>query len=83
MSTALTGFRARLDTFVRSSPFNTAITALILVNAAILGLETYDLPDPVMDMLNIADQLIIYVFAVELLLKLYAWRGSFFRTGWN
>ena len=83
MSTALTGFRARLDTFVRSSPFNTAITALILVNAAILGLETYDLPDPFMDLLNIADQLIIYVFAVELLLKLYAWRGSFFRTGWN
>ncbi len=83
MSDTRTGFRGRLDALVESAPFRHFITGLILLNAVILGLETYPLPEPVLGVLMIADTIIVYLFAVEILLKLYAWRGKFFRSGWN
>lgn len=83
MSDNRTGLRGRLDTLVESAPFRHVITGLILLNAVILGLETYPLPAPFMGALMIADTIIVYLFAIEILLKLYAWRGKFFRSGWN
>ncbi|MFN3834305.1 MAG: ion transporter [Glycocaulis sp.] len=83
MSGTKTGLRARLDALVESAPFRNFVTGLILVNAVILGLETYPLPEPVLGTLMIADKVIVYLFAIEILLKLYAWRGKFFRSGWN
>ncbi len=77
------GLSGRLDAFVSSAAFRHAITALILINALILGAETYPLPAPVAAALQIADQAIIAVFVVEILLKLVAWRLAFFRSGWN
>ncbi|MGY6531726.1 ion transporter [Glycocaulis sp.] len=83
MSDTRTGLRGRLDALVESAPFRHFITGLILLNAVILGLETYPLPAPFMGALMIADTIIVYLFAIEILLKLYAWRGKFFRSGWN
>ena len=77
------GLSARLDAFVSSAAFRNVITALILINALILGAETYPLPAPVNAALQIADQAITAVFVVEILLKLVAWRLAFFRSGWN
>ncbi len=73
----------RLDRFVASAGFRNTITALILINAAILGLLTYDLPAGVVSALDWADRAIIAVFVVEIALKLIVQRQKFFRSGWN
>jgi len=75
--------QGRLARFVASDAFRTTITTLILINAAILGLTTYDLPDTVRTWLIYADMAIIGVFVVEIILKLIVQRGRFFKSGWN
>ncbi|WP_429911495.1 ion transporter [Glycocaulis sp.] len=83
MSGEKAGLRSRLEVFVESALFRNAITALILLNAVLLGLETYALPADVAGAFLIADQIIVYTFAAEILLKLFVFRLSFFRSGWN
>src|SRR5699024_9378321 len=61
--------------------FNNTLLAVILVNAAILGAATYQ--NDALPYLIIAERIIVAIFVVEMLLKLYAWRWSFFRGGWN
>ncbi|AZU04611.1 ion transport protein [Glycocaulis alkaliphilus] len=77
------GLQSRLESFVESALFRNGITALILVNAVLLGLETYALPPDVAGAFLIADKVIVYIFAAEILLKLFVYRVSFFRSGWN
>ncbi|XBQ16300.1 MAG: ion transporter [Oceanicaulis sp.] len=72
-----------LARFVGSAGFRNFITTLILINAAILGLSTYDFPPLVLDVLHYADMAIIAVFVVEIVLKLIVQRFSFFKSGWN
>ncbi|WP_439634245.1 ion transporter [Glycocaulis sp.] len=83
MSGEKAGLRSRLEVFVESALFRNGITALILVNAVLLGLETYALPPDVAGAFLIADKVIVYIFAAEILLKLFVYRVSFFRSGWN
>ncbi|MBK5911286.1 ion transporter [Rhodothalassium salexigens] len=60
------------------------ITGLILINAIVLGLETWDramaVAGPAMMAVN---RLILAVFVVEIAAKIYARRHDFFRNGWN
>ena len=77
------GLSGRLRSVVESARFRHAITALILINAVILGIETYALPETALRWLRIADTIIVGLFVAELVLKLAAWRLSFFRSGWN
>ncbi len=76
--------RDKVEQFVESSIFVKAITALILVNAVTLGLET---DKTVMasygPLLKLLDQIILVAFTVELILKFYAYRFRFFDSGWN
>ena len=69
---------------VESRGFNLAITVVIIVNAATLGLETspraMDLAGP---LLLAIDAAALWIFTVELGLKLWCYRGRFFRDGWN
>jgi voltage-gated sodium channel len=74
---------AQLKRVVESAPFRHVITGVILLNAVILGLLTYPLPDPVRQALDGVDRIIVYIFVGELLLKGAAWRLGFFRSGWN
>ncbi|WBQ09405.1 ion transporter [Hyphomonadaceae bacterium ML37] len=69
--------------FVASAGFRNTITTLILINAAILGLMTYDLPASAVTVLHWADRAIIAVFVIEIALKLIVQRQNFFRSGWN
>ncbi|WP_375688012.1 ion transporter [Pseudooceanicola sp. LIPI14-2-Ac024] len=60
------------------------ITAVILFNAAILGLETSETAMAAAGELIIAlDRFCLMFFTLEIALKLYAHRASFFRDGWN
>lgn len=69
---------------VEASWFQRSIIALIVINAVILGMETY----PGMlashgDLLVTVNGIIVTVFVVEILLRLYAYGWRFFRSGWN
>ncbi|TVP75012.1 MAG: ion transporter [Gemmatimonadales bacterium] len=76
--------RARMDRWVESTPVQTTIIALIVVNAIILGLETSDTAMARWgDGLLLADQIILGVFVVEIAVKLAARGPSFFRNGWD
>lgn len=78
------GFRGKLVEFFNGGIFNKFIVALILFNAALLGLETYpDIMKSYGKLLNRIDDVILYIFVGELLLKLIAYGPRFFKDGWN
>jgi len=72
-----------LKRFLSSAAFRNTITALILINAAILGLLTYNLPEWLVTILRYADKAIIAAFVVEIVLKLAVHRLNFFKSAWN
>ncbi|MBK1702578.1 ion transporter [Thiococcus pfennigii] len=60
------------------------IVGLILLNAAVLGLETsQDAMERWGDWLKVLDRAILAVFVAEIGLKLYGRGWAFFRSGWN
>ena len=77
-------WRQRLGRWVEGVAVTRFIIALILVNAAILGLETspraMDYAGPILIGFN---SVILGVFVVEILLKLIAFGPRFFQSGWN
>jgi len=83
-SDILPGWRGPLARRIESPRAQAVLIALILVNAAILGLET---SEAIMAkwgaLLNAADRTILAVFVVEIGLRLAVWRGSFFRDPWS
>lgn len=77
-------FRTRLADFLESSPFQTGIIALILVNALIFGLET--IPPVVAaigPVLYALDHAILVIFVVEIVIRLFAFGARFFRDPWS
>ena len=80
----LPGWRGSLARHIESTPTQTVLITLILVNAVILGLET---SEAIMArwgaILSAADSAILAVFVIEIGLRLAVWRGSFFRDPWS
>jgi voltage-gated sodium channel len=77
-------FRARLRAILEDRRFETAIAALIIVNAVTLGLETSPAIMAAAGPILIAiDHALLAVFVVELVARLFALGPSFFRSGWN
>ncbi|MEX0297736.1 MAG: ion transporter [Kordiimonas sp.] len=78
------GIRKKIANLVEHPRFVGFITALILINAVALGLETNAyVSEHFKPLLNLLDVTILGIFSLEVLLKLYAYRLSFFRSGWN
>jgi voltage-gated sodium channel len=76
--------RERLAAWIESTPVQRFIITIIVVNAIALGLETsaafsakYHSP------LTLLETLIISVFVIEILIKLFCYRLRFFTDGWN
>lgn len=70
--------------FINRPWVGTAIMAVILFNAAILGLETSDAAIAVAGpVIKTLDTICLVIFVLELLAKLYAQGLRFFRDGWN
>lgn len=80
---AASSAEGRLSRLISSTAFRNTVTTLILVNAAILGLQTYHWPALIERALVVADKLIIAIFVIEIVLKLIVRRLDFFRSGWN
>lgn len=76
--------RARIARLVLSGPFQKTITALILLNAVTLGIET---SDSIMaqwgGLLHVVDDVLLWIFTAELALRIYAFRDRFFRDPWG
>ena len=74
----------RLRILIESSRFQNAIMAVIVINAIIIGMETSPmLMERYGSILGALDQIAIGIFVVEILLKLFVYRLSFFKNGWN
>lgn len=74
----------KLLSLVNAAWFTRFILALILLNAVVLGLET----SPAImaqygPVLMLADQIMLAIFVVELLLRIAAYRLAFFRDAWS
>ena len=74
-----------LEAAIESRWFLNLITGLIILNAAILGILTYadSLPPTSVYWLEVMDRGITFAFAFEILLKLFVYRFTFFKSGWN
>ena len=73
-----------LKNFIESRFINIFITLVILINAITLGLETSEeLVSEIGNMLIYVDKIALSIFVIELLIKLFVYRLSFFKSGWN
>ncbi|WP_353212210.1 ion transporter [Rhodovarius sp.] len=79
-----TGLRARSSRLAQSSPFQRLVIGLILINAVTLGLETSDrVMGTIGGFLHVLDMVLLLVFTAELALRIFAFRGGFFRDPWS
>ncbi len=78
------GFRQHLRSFTESHGFCKFITGLIIINAAILGLETYPaIMAEYGSVLKVLDRTILWIFVTELAMRLGASGWRFFRDPWS
>ncbi|MGE4502440.1 MAG: ion transporter [Thiomicrospira sp.] len=76
--------RLRIAQTIDSNWFNKFIIYVIIFNAVILGVQTSkSLDSGILNLLDWLDNLCLSIFVIEILLKLYVHRLSFFKSGWN
>lgn len=76
--------RQRLKTFIENPTIQRILLALILINAAILGLETSPkVMTTAGPFLMALDTAILAVFVIELTIRLLVHRLAFFKDGWS
>lgn len=76
--------RLNLAAWIDSPRVQRFVVAVILINAIILGLETSsDAMARWGGALRLLDKLCLAVFLLEIAAKLVAYRGRFWRSGWN
>lgn len=69
---------------VESRWFQNFIITIILLNGAVLGIQTIEgLTPSSMLILDMVDKICLTIFVIELSMKLVIYRTSFFRRGWN
>jgi voltage-gated sodium channel len=77
--------RARAARLVVSAPFQRAVIGLILLNAVTLGLETSErlMASDLGAWLTAADSVLLWLFTLEIALRIFAFRSRFFRDPWG
>ncbi len=75
--------RSTVLQLVTSRRFERVIIILVVLNAITLGLETAPVDTRLLDALYVLDRVFVAAFSFEIILKLIAFRFSFFRNGWN
>ena len=76
--------REKVKNFVESNAFQNTIIGLIVFNSITIGMETSStVMSSFGNKLLLIDKIILAVFVIEISLKLYAYRFSFFKSGWN
>ena len=84
---AVPAIRDRLRTLVQSRSFHLFINLIILLNALVLGAGTYkEIEQPFHDLLGCVDSVCLYIFTLELFLRVSAYGCAFFggeHKAWN
>jgi voltage-gated sodium channel len=81
---ATNDLRGRVARLVLSPVFQRVVVGLILLNAMTLGLETSDsILEAWGGPLHALDQALLVIFTIEIGLRIYAFRGAFFRDPWG
>ena len=76
--------REKTAKFLARPIVQNGVIAVILFNALLLGLETsYEVMAVAGPLIIALDTICLMIFVVELALKMFAQRLSFFRSGWN
>jgi voltage-gated sodium channel len=74
----------KLETFLHSNIAQDILGVLLILNAVVLGMETYpNLMANYGTYLTNLDAVILYIFVAELILRLTAGGFRFFKCGWN
>ena len=74
----------KLKRFVEHPLFSKMIMSLILLNAILIGLETYpSIHNPYSELFVIMDYILLGIFSLEIILKLIVYKGEFFKDKWN
>lgn len=70
--------------FVEKNSAQNFIITLIILNSITIGMETSSaIMNSFGNVLSLIDKIILTIFVIEILLKLYAYGFGFFRSGWN
>lgn len=75
--------REKVKAFVESKLFTTLVFVLIILNTVSLGIETFKLSPELTGALSTFNTVCIVIFVLEIVLKLYALGGAFFKDAWN
>ncbi len=76
--------RQRITDWIESRNVQYFVTAVIIINAITLGMETSDvIMAQAGTFLHLLDKAALTIFVVEILLKLYGRGWKFFKDGWN
>jgi voltage-gated sodium channel len=76
--------RSRVKSIVTSSYFQNFILALIIINGVTLGFETSkEIVKEYGHFLEIFDTLVITIFVIEIVLRIFAHGKEFFKDGWS
>jgi voltage-gated sodium channel len=73
-----------LKRYFESHQFQTTIITIILINSVLIGLETsQDIMDRFGYYIDTFDLVILCIFCLEIILKIYVYRWKFFTKAWN
>ena len=74
----------RVKKYVESKWARNGVLAVILFNSILLGMETSkSIMSAAADMIRFLDRLCLSIYVIEISAKIFAYRLSFFRNGWN
>jgi voltage-gated sodium channel len=75
----------KIYNLVEHDYFKNFIIALIIINGITMGMETSDtiMASTLGVFINIFDKVVITIFTIEIVLRIYAHRGAFFKDPWS
>ncbi len=83
-TTSASGMREKLRVFIEHPRIQGGIIALILINAALLGIETStEVMQRAGGFILALDKLILAVFTLEIAIRLFVHRAAFWRDPWS
>lgn len=76
--------KERLKVYFESTSFQNLIVTLIIINSILIGMETSDvIVNSIGLYIDIFDLILLGLFTIEIMLKIYVYRLSFFQNPWN
>tara|TARA_B100001564_G_scaffold343640_2_gene340421 strand:- start:427 stop:1230 length:804 start_codon:yes stop_codon:yes gene_type:complete len=76
-------FSSKCHDLSESSRFQNAILSLIVLNAVTIGMETFSWSKSTTTVLEALDAVILWIFIIELLIRLLGGGFGFFKDSWN